>query len=160
VGAPPAIASAGYAAPEQVRRQRGRTSVDVYGIGALLFEMLTGRPPFRDDDPFGPGSDRLVGDPPAPRSINPAISPPAEEIVLRALRRDPAERYASVAALKADLDHPELVLVSGLANRLRPPTPARRRWRLARHIGLVAVAPLVAQILLFFLIWHHLGSKR
>jgi serine/threonine-protein kinase len=160
VGAPPAIASAGYAAPEQVRRQRGRTSVDVYGIGALLFEMLTGRPPFRHDDPFGPGSDRLIGDPPAPRSINPKISPAAEEIVLRALRRDPGERYASVAALKADLDHPELVLVTGLAARLQPPTPARRRWRLARHVALVAVAPLLAQVLLFFFIWHHFASKR
>jgi serine/threonine-protein kinase len=160
VGAPPAIASAGYAAPEQVRRRRGRTSVDVYGIGALLFEMLTGRPPFRNDEPFGPGSDQLVGDPPAPRSLNPAISPVAEEIVLRALRRDPAERYASVAAMKADLDHPELVLVTGLAARLRPPTPARRRWRLAQHVALVAVLPLVAQFVLFFVIWHHLAGKR
>jgi serine/threonine-protein kinase len=159
VGAPPAIASAGYAAPEQVKRQRGRTSVDVYGIGALLFEMLTGRPPYRDDDPFGPGSDRLIGDPPAPRALNPKISPAAEEIVLRALRRDPSERYVSVAAMKADLDHPELVLVTGLATRLRPPTPARRRWRLARHIALVAVLPLVAQVVLFGLIWHHLARK-
>src|SRR5262249_37101326 len=141
-------------------RRRGRTSVDVYGIGALLFEMLTGRTPFRNDEPFGPGSEQLVGDPPAPRSLNPAISPVAEEIVLRALRRDPGERYASVAAMKADLDHPELVLVTGLAARLRPPTPARRRWRLARHVALVAVLPLVAQVVLFVLIWHHLAGKR
>jgi serine/threonine-protein kinase len=157
VGAPPAIASAGYAAPEQVRRRRGRTSVDVYGIGALLYEMLTGRPPFSDDDPFGPGSERLVGDPRAPRALNPAISPVAEEIALRALRRDPDERYASVAAIKADVDHPELVLVSGLSARLRPATPWRRRWYVARHVALVAVLPLVAQVVLFLLLRHHLA---
>jgi serine/threonine-protein kinase len=159
VGAPPAIASAGYAAPEQVRRRRGRTSVDVYGIGALLYEMLTGRPPFRADDPFGPGSERLVGDPRAPRALNPAVSPVAEEIALRALRRDPDERYASVAAMKADVDHPELVLVSGLSARLRPATPWRRRWHIARHVALVAVLPLVAQVALFLLLRHHLARK-
>jgi serine/threonine-protein kinase len=157
VGAPPAIASAGYAAPEQVRRRRGRTSVDVYGVGALLFEMLTGRPPFRNDEPFGLGSEQLVGDPPAPRSLNAAISPAAEEIVLRALRREPADRYATIAAMKSDLDHPELVLVTGLAARLRPATPARRRWRIARHVALVAVLPLVAQVVLFVLLRHHLA---
>jgi serine/threonine protein kinase len=160
VGAPPAIGSVGYVAPEQVRRKRGRTSVNVYGVGALLYEMLTGRPPFRDDDPFSVGSERLIGDPPAPRTLNAAISPVVEEIVLRALRRDPGERYASVAAMKADLDHPELVLVSGLAARLRPATPARRRWRRARHVAVVALLPLVAQVVLFFLIWHHLSRKR
>jgi serine/threonine protein kinase len=160
VGAPPAIGSAGYVAPEQIRRQRGRMSVDVYGVGALLFEMLTGRAPFRDDDPFSVGSDRLIGDPPAPRALNPAISPVVEEIVLRALRADPAERYMSVAALAADLDHPELVLVSGLSARLRPPTRARRRWRLARHVAFIAVLPVVAQVVLFALLWHHLASKR
>lgn len=160
VGAPPAIGSKGYVAPEQVRRQRGRTSVDVYGVGALLFEMLTGRTPFRDADPFSVGSERLIGDPPAPRALNASISPVAEEIVLRALRRDPAERYASVAAMKADVDHPELVLVSGLSARLRPATPGGRRWRLARHVVLIAVLPVIAQIVLFGLLWHHLASKR
>jgi serine/threonine-protein kinase len=160
VGAPPAIASAEYAAPEQVKRRRGRTSVDVYGIGALFFEMLTGRPPFRNREPFGPGTEQLIGDPPAPRSLNPSISPVAEEIVLRALRREPSERYASVAAMKADLDHPELVLVTNLAARLVPATPARRRWHLARHVGVVALLPLVAQVVLFLLIWHHLAGKR
>jgi serine/threonine-protein kinase len=159
VGAPPAIASAGYAAPEQVQRRRGRTSVDVYGLGALLFEMLTGRPPFRGSDPFGPGSEQLIGDPPAPRSLNPAISPAAEEIVLRALRRDPSERYASASAMKVDLDHPELVLVTGLDRRLRPATAWRRRWRLARHVALVALLPLAAQVALFVLLWHHFARK-
>jgi serine/threonine-protein kinase len=161
VGAPPAIGSAGYVAPEQIRRKRGRTSVDVYGVGALLYEMLTGRPPFRDDDPFSVGSERLVGDPPAPRALQPSISPAAEEIVLRALRRDPGERYTSIAALKHDLDHPGLILVSGLHARLRPATSWRRRWHRVRYVALVVLVPLVAQVVLFMLLWRHLeGNHR
>jgi serine/threonine protein kinase len=159
-GASPAIASAGYVAPEQVKRQRGRTSVDVYGIGAILFEMLTGRPPFPHDDPMGVASARVVGDPPAPRSLNPAISLATEEIVLRALCREPADRYASARAMKADVDHPERVVVSGLSARLRPATPWGRRWRLVRHVALIAVLPVIAQLILFGLIWHHLAAAR
>ena len=56
-----------------------------------------------------------IGDPKAPRAWNAAISLHAEEIALRALRRKPSERYASVAALKADLDHPTGIRVTGLA---------------------------------------------
>lgn len=159
-GMSPAIASAGYVAPEQLRRKRGRTSVDVYGLGAILYEMLTGSPPFPHDDPLGVASARVVGDPPAPRSLNPAITHEAEEIVLRALRRDPAERYASAAAMKADVDRPGRVVVSGLCDRLRPATPWRRRWRLARHLAFIVVLPVVAQVVLFGLIWHHLASAR
>jgi serine/threonine protein kinase len=159
-GASPAIASAGYVAPEQLRRKRGRTSVDVYGLGAILFEMLTGAPPFPHDDPLGVASARVVGDPPAPRSLNPAISRAAEEIVLRALRREPSERYASAATMKADVDHPERVVVSGLSERLRLATPWRRRWRLARHVTVIAVLPVLAQVVLFGLLWHHLAGAR
>jgi serine/threonine protein kinase len=158
-GVSPAIASAGYVAPEQIRRKRGRTSVDIYGIGAILFEMLTGAPPF-SDDAFGVASARVVGDPPAPRSLNPAITRTTEEIVLRALRRDPAERYANATAIKTDVDHPQRVVVTGLSDRLRPATPWRRRWRLARHVTLIAVLPVVGQVVLFGLIWHHLAGSR
>src|SRR5262249_27631544 len=129
-------------APEQIHRRGGRTSVDIYAIGAVLYEMLTGQAPFPGDDPFTVASARLIGDPAAPRTLNPNISPQAEEIVLRALRRDPAERYPSAAAMKEDLDHPERVILSGLSNRLKPVTAWRRRARLARHVMLVGVLPV------------------
>src|SRR5262249_48162315 len=105
-GMPPAIASSNYAAPEQIRRSRGRKSVDIYAVGAMLYEMLTGQAPFPGDDPFVVASARTLGDPPAPRTLNPRLSPQTEEIVLRALRRDPAERDATAAALKTDLANP------------------------------------------------------
>ncbi|HMF42261.1 MAG TPA: serine/threonine-protein kinase, partial [Polyangia bacterium] len=125
-GAPPPIASSNYAAPEQIRRARGRKSVDIYAIGAMLYEMVTGQAPFPGDDPFVVASARTIGDPPAPRTLNPRLSPEAEEIVLRALRRDPAERYPTVSALKADLDNPRGVVMSGLAGRLQPVTRGRK----------------------------------
>jgi serine/threonine-protein kinase len=158
-GPPPAIGSSGYVAPEQIRRKRGRRSVDIYGVGAVLYEMLTGRAPFPGDDPFVIASARTLGDPPAPRLLNPRLSREAEEITLRALRRDPAERYPSAAAMKADLDDTSRVVVSGLADRLRPVTPRARRLRMARYIVVVAVLPVLAQIALFALLWRHFAHR-
>jgi serine/threonine-protein kinase len=159
-GRPPAIGSSCYVAPEQVKRQRGRKSVDIYALGAMLYEMVTGQAPFPDDDPFVVASARMLGDPPAPRSLNPRLSAAAEEIVLRALRRDPAARYPSAAAMKADLDRPERVQVSGLAQRLEPVTRWRRAWRRARYVALVGVLPVATQVALFGLLWRHFGHAR
>jgi len=159
-GAPPAIGSCDYVAPEQIKRKRGRKSVDIYGVGTLLYEMLTGKTPFPGDDPFVVASARLLGDPPSPRTLNPAISRRVEEIVLKALRRDPDERYASATAMKADLIAPERVEVTGLAERLRPVTRWRRGLRLARHMTTYILLPLASQVILFLLLWHHLVHKR
>ena len=158
--APPAIGSSGYVAPEQARRKRGRTSVDIYGVGTILYEMLTGAPPFANDDAFAVTSARQVGDPPSPAALNPALTPQTEEIVLRALRRDPAERYASAAQMRADVQHPEHVIVSGLRERLRPATPWRRRWRLVRYLTWIAGLPLLTQVVLFRVLWLYLAHKR
>jgi serine/threonine protein kinase len=160
LGPAPAIATAAYVAPEQIRRRRGLPSVDIYATGALLYEMLTGHPPFEGDDPFVVDSARLIGDPKAPRALEPTISRETEEIVLRALRRKPAERYASVAELKADLDHPERVRVSGLAGRLVAVTPWRRRRRWMRYIALVGFLPLGFLVASFRLLWWYFENRR
>jgi serine/threonine-protein kinase len=154
-GAPPQIGTPDYVAPEQIKRKRGRKSADVYGTGAMLYEMLTGQPPFPGDDPFQLASNRLLGDPVAPRAINPAISPEAEEIVLRAVRRKPSERYSSVAVFKAALDHPDRVAMSNLCEQLQPVTRFKRFNRITRHIALVVLIPVASQVLLFLWLWHH-----
>ena len=159
-GSAPPFATSDYVAPEQIGRKRGQTSVDIYALGAMLYEMLTGHPPFEGDDPFVVASARQIGDPKAPRELCENISEEAEEIVLRALRRDPAERYPTAAALQADLDHPSNVRVTGLARRLVEVTPARRRLRWARFIAVVGVAPLGALVLLFRVLWWWLERKR
>jgi serine/threonine protein kinase len=156
----PAIGSAEYVAPEQIRRRRGRTSADVYSIGAILYTMLTGQAPFPDDDPFVVASARTLGDPPAPRGINPNVSPEAEEIALRAMRRDPAQRYPSAAALQTDLDEPARVAVTGLCDRLEPVTFGRRARRIARQILLVGVLPVATQVALFVTLWHHYAHRH
>jgi serine/threonine protein kinase len=159
-GSAPLFATAEYVAPEQIGRRRGQPSVDIYAIGAMLYEMLTGRSPFEGDDPFVIASARQIGDPRAPRELCPAISEQAEEIVLRALRRDPAERYATAAALKADLDEPARVAVSGLARRLVRVTRWRRGARLARFVAITGVAPLMLLVVSFRLLWWWLERKR
>ena len=78
-----------------------------------------------------------------------------EEIVLRALRRSPAERYPSATALRADLENPAAVIVTGLCHRLRPPTPWRRLLRRARYVALVCALPVALQLLLFFWLRNH-----
>ncbi len=158
-GAPPPITSAEYVAPEQIRRQRGRTSVDIYALGAMLYEMLTGHAPFEGDDPFVVASTRELGDPTAPRALNAAVSVESEEIVLRALRRNPAERYATALELKADLDGPGGVLVSGLADRLVPVTRWRKGLRWMRYLAIVAVAPLAIMAGAFRILWWWLERK-
>jgi serine/threonine protein kinase len=159
-GSAPPIASSDYVAPEQIRRRRGQPSVDIYALGAMLYEMLTGHPPFEGDDPFVVASARQIGDPKAPRALEPTISKQAEEIVLRALRRDPADRYATVAELKADLDAPAKVRVSGLAEHLVEVTPWRRRLRLMRFIALTGIAPIAVLVAAFRLLWWYLEHKR
>jgi serine/threonine protein kinase len=158
-GSAPAIASSDYVAPEQLRRVRGRPSVDIYALGAMLYEMLTGHPPFEGDDPFVLGSARQIGDPRALRALNPNISPQTEEIVLRAMRREPSERYPTVWQLKADLDQPTRVRVSGLSERLIEATPGRRRLRVARFVGLVTVAPVAILVAAFRLLWWCLERR-
>jgi serine/threonine protein kinase len=158
-GAAPLFATAAYVAPEQIRRRRGQPSVDIYAVGAMLYEMLTGRSPFEGDDPFVVASARQIGDPKAPRTLVPSISPEVEEIVLRALRRDPADRYPTAAAFKADLDRPLGVHVSGLADRLVEVTPGRKRLRLLRFIAITGVAPVAFMVAAFFVLWWCLPRR-
>jgi serine/threonine protein kinase len=109
--------------------------------------MLTGSVPFRDDNQWAALNARVTGDPVAPRKLNPDLSAQAEEIVLHALRRDPAERYASAAAMKAELDTIEHVRVTGLASRLQE--PAAWKPRLTQRPLVLAAAmlgPLVIAI--------------
>jgi serine/threonine-protein kinase len=134
-----------YMAPEQVTGKRADKRTDIYGLGALLYEMLTGALPFPDENPWAALNARVTGDPVAPRKLNPDLSAQAEEIVLRALQRDPADRYPNAAAMKAELDDAEHVRVTGLADKLQQPAA----WKpgLSQRPGVLA-AVLLGPILI------------
>ena len=94
-----------YMAPEQVQGDRGDARTDVYALGVMLYEMLTGDVPYHGDNPLAVMSQRVTTDAPLLRRVRPDISPALEAVVWRALRREPAQRYASMAELREDLLH-------------------------------------------------------
>lgn len=148
-----------YMAPERVQCKRGDARTDIYGVGAILYEMLTGVIAYDHEDPMVIMNSRATGDPEAPRKINPAISPQAEEIVLRAMAREPADRYQTAAAMQADLDGPGQVEITGRSQRLVQVTRARRFWRKARLLAPWIIIPLAAQVAGFLFLWHHFAKK-
>jgi serine/threonine protein kinase len=121
-GLTPLFGTPEYMAPEQVRNRRNDERTDLYSLGVILYQMLTGVLPYPSEDPWASAQMRTTGDPAAPRSLNPAISPEAEEIVLHAMRRRPADRYQTAAAFMAELDDPGTVHVTGLSLRLKAPS--------------------------------------
>ncbi|MGD0541035.1 MAG: protein kinase [Tepidisphaeraceae bacterium] len=122
-GFTPAMGTPDYMAPEQVKGKRGDARTDIYSLGAILYEMVTGSVPFEGANPFIIMNSRISGDPAAPRRRNDMISPQVEEIILHAMARNPQERYASALQMKMELDHPETVQLTGRCDRLVVPNP-------------------------------------
>lgn len=92
-----------YMAPEQIQGYRGDARSDLYATGAVLFEMLAGRPPFAGDDSLAVMDQHLKVRPPRPSRFNAAVPAGLDGIVLRAMRKDPSERYQSAEEFAADL---------------------------------------------------------
>ena len=103
------MGSPDYISPEQVRGKRGDGRSDLYALGVILYEMLTGQPPFSGSNLLALMNARVDNDPTPPREINPEISPQLQAIVCRALARDPQDRYSSAAELAWDLSHQDQV---------------------------------------------------
>ena len=138
-----AMGTPDYISPEQVKGKRGDARSDIYALGVMFYEMLTGKVPFTGPNPFVIMNERLLNNPIPPREVNPEISPELQEIIYRALERDPKKRYASAHEFALDLEHPEKV---GVADREELRNWKQRRSPIARRILfyiMLALIPVV-----------------
>jgi len=140
-----------YISPEQVKGQRGDQRSDVYSLGAMLYEMLTGDPPYTGSNPLAVMNERLLHDPRPVRELRKDVSPELEEILKRALAMEPRNRYQTASEMAWELEHPEMV---GVEEAGRGPVvggfrlPAVRK--LALYAGLV-LAPVLIFVLMVLL---------
>jgi WD40 repeat protein len=129
------VGTPSYMAPEQAAASKSlSTAVDVYSLGAVLFELLTGRPPFRADTSLETILQVLEKEPPRPRALNPRIDRDLETICLKCLEKDPHNRYGSAEALAEDLER----YLGGQSIRARPAGTGERLVKWARRRPAVA----------------------
>jgi len=144
------MGSPDYISPEQVKNKRGDARSDLYSVGVILYEMLTGETPFHDQNPFAAMNARLTRPPRPPREINPDIPPEIEWIILRALERDPEHRYQTAQEFAHDLAHSERVRISfaPVAVEQRQQRSNRRR-SMAAYLALALIPAVVFVFLLY-----------
>jgi eukaryotic-like serine/threonine-protein kinase len=143
-----------YISPEQVQGKRGDRRSDVYALGVILYEMLTGGVPFEGPSAFAVMNCRLVNRPIPPREANPEVSPEMQEIIYLALERDAAKRYPGACEFAEDLRHPEKIAAAERAGRRdarQRRSPGRGRFF---FYGMIAMLSVTIFALLIFLARH------
>jgi serine/threonine protein kinase len=144
------MGTAEYISPEQVKGGRGDARSDIYAVGVILYEMLTGKTPFRGDNPLAVMNARLVSDPIPLRQIDPQAPQALEEILFRALEYDPGRRYWSAHEFANDLEHPD---------QIRPMPRARRgqepRSKQVLFYSALAMIPATIFMLLLYVASRH-----
>jgi serine/threonine-protein kinase len=136
------MGTAEYMSPEQIQGGSVDGRTDIYSLGMILYEIVTGTRPVQGV---------------TPRELNPNVSDQIEEIILHAMAPNPSDRYASAAAMKAELDSPETVEVTGLYKNPRKPSAWPKRLILAGFILAMAAWPFVLFYLFLLMFQRRLG---
>jgi serine/threonine-protein kinase len=139
-----------YISPEQVKGKRGDGRSDIYALGVMLYEMLTGKTPFPGNNPFAIMNERLLNHPIPPREVNPEISPELQEVIYRALERDPQNRYSTANEFAWDLEHLDQV---GVTDRAELHDWKRRRTPWLRRLLFYISMALIPVVVFGLLLW-------
>jgi len=139
-----------YISPEELNGKRGDARSDIYALGVILYEMLTGKTPFQGSSPY----DRLLKHPTPPRTIDPSISPQLQEVIYRVLEREPKNRYANAHDLALDLSSLDRVGVSDRPELRDWRKNSPPRWKRILLFAAVATVPVVIFALLLYFARH------
>ena len=148
------LGTADYISPEQIKGKRGDGRSDIYAMGVILYEMLTGRQPFTGSSPMEVMNDRLLNYPMPPSVAEPSISPQLQEVMYRAMERDPKNRYGRAADFAHDLEHLDEV---GVEDRPELHGWQKRKSQLPRNIlyySALALIPVVILLLMVLVARH------
>ncbi|MCI0491292.1 MAG: serine/threonine-protein kinase, partial [Blastocatellia bacterium] len=140
------IGTPNYMPPEQAGDKRGKPgkTSDVYSLGAILYEMLTGRPPFQGETPVDTVMMVLNSEPVSPRLLNPKLDRDLETICMKCLEKEPGSRYSSAQELADDLDR----FLDHRTIKARPVRIPVRAWRWLRRNPWPSAAALAVVLVL------------
>jgi serine/threonine-protein kinase len=159
VGLSSTIGTPDYMAPEQIGGRRGDVRTDIYALGIMLYEMLTGNLPFAGDNAHAIIAAKTRGEPRPPSYFMPGFDPALESIVLRAIERVPRDRYDSAAEMLADLRNPSAVPPR---DKWTGAQRSRRRFHVPRQVAmpLIVIAILAGLASLIWLSSRRAGEPR
>ena len=135
-----------YVSPEELNGKRENARSDIYSLGVILYEMLTGKTPFQESSPY----DRLLKHPIPPREIDSVISAQLQEVIYRALEREPKNRYANAHDFASDLANLDRVEVARRPELRIGQKRSMPRWQRAALLLAIAALPVVIFLLLLY----------